>query len=569
MTTYAKKAFLLLTVLCAVQFASAQTHADAFAAMQTENWDKAIEIYTALAKANPTDQTALLTLGNVWLSKGDKDKAKANFEAAFNAKPEGPLAFIANGRVLLLQNNMAEADKQFAKAAKSGKKDVAALRQIGESYLYTTPGVKPNFTRAEELLKAAVDAGSKDVTAIMTLGYCYKEMPNGGLAAQQYELAESLDQKNPLIKFMLAKVYKAAKLPDRFVTYCDKAIAVAPNYTLALRAKAEYFYYARKWEQATQSYKDLVAKGAEVTVEDEMQLANCLFISKDYKGCSELVEKIIKKDGSKNYLRRLLGYCYYETSEYQKGLEIMNDYFTKVTPDKELATDYLYWGRMKVKTKGDTLAAIENMKKGIKKDSSQWVVYKEIGELYYAKKQNCDASASYLMYLDSVPKPDPTEIYKLGLAQYYCREDSMRYVKAEQTFLKLAELVPKATLGWQWAAKSAVKQDPDVEKNPELVAQFGRAKSYFDKYIEVASADKEKNKKGLIEAYEYITYYHYNKADVEQVKTNAMKLLELDPANPTGTELMKAAESGNIVPGAPTPQSTPVATPVNGGGGKG
>lgn len=567
MTTYAKKAFLILSVLCTVQFVSAQTHADALTATQTENWDKAIEIYTALVKANPADQTALLTLGNVWLVKGDKDKAKANFEAAFNAKPEGPLAYIANGRVLLLQNNMAEADKQFAKAAKYGKKDVAALRQIGESYLYTMPGVKPNFTRAEELLKAAVDAGSKDITAIMTLGYCYKEIPNGGLAAQQYELAESLDPKNPLIKFMIAKVYKAAKLPDRFLLYCDKTIAVAPNYTLALRAKAEYFYYGRKWEQATQAYKDLIAKGAEVTVDDEMQLANCLFISKDYKGCSELVEKIIKKDGSKNYLRRLLAYCYYETGEYPKGLEIMNDYFKKVTPDKELATDYLYWGRLQIKTKSDTIAAIGNLKKGIKKDSSQWVVYKEIGELYYAKKQNCDASASYQMYLDSVSKPEPTEIYKLGLAQYYCKDDSLRYVKAEKTFLRLSELVPKATLGWQWAAKSAVKQDPDVEKHPELVGEFGRAKNYFDKYIEVAVVDKEKNKKGLVEAYEYITYYHYNKADVEQVKANATKLLEIDPTNPTGTELLKAAESGTIVPGAPTPQATPVTTP--GGGGKG
>ena len=568
MTTYAKKALLLLSVLYTVQFVSAQTHADALTATQTENWDKAIEIYSALAKANPADQTALLTLGNVWLAKGDKDKAKANFEAAFNAKPEGALAFIANGRVLLLQNNVAEADKQFAKAAKAGKKDVAALRQIGESYLYAMPGVKPNFTRAEELLKAAIDAGSKDITAIMTLGYCYKEIPNGGLAAQQYELAESLDPKNPLIKFMIAKVYKSAKLPERFLLYCDKTIAVAPNYTLALRAKAEYFYYARKWEQATQAYKDLIAKGAEVTVDDEMQLANCLFISKDYKGCSDLVEKIIKKDGSKNYLRRLLGYCYYETGEYQKGLEIMNGYFQKVTPDKELATDYFYMGRLQIKTKSDTIVAIGNLKKGIKKDSSQWAVYKEIGELYYAKKQTCDASVSYLMYLDSVSKPEPTEIYKLGLAQFYCREDSMRYVTAEKTFVKLSEMMPKATLGWQWAAKSAVKQDPDVEKHPELVGQFGRAKNYFDKYIEVAAVDKEKNKKGLVEAYEYITYYHYNKADVEQVKANAMKLLEIDPTNPTGTELMKAAESGNIVPGAPTPQATPVTTP-NGGGGKG
>ncbi|HNG90358.1 MAG TPA: hypothetical protein PK858_09140, partial [Saprospiraceae bacterium] len=445
--------------------------------------------------------------------------------------------------------------------------DVAALRQIGESYLYTVPGVKPNFAKAEEGLKAALDAGNKDVTTIMTLGYCYKEIPNGGLAAQQYELAETLEPKNPLIKFMLAKVYKAAKLTDRFLLYTDKTIEVAPNYTLALRAKAEHLYYGRKWEQATQAYKDLVSKGAEVTVEDEMQLANTLFITKDYKGCSEVVERIIKKDGSKNYLRRLLAYCSYEMGDYARGMEVITDYFKKVTPDKELASDYLYLGRLQVKTKGDTLAAIGNLKKGIVKDSSQWAVYKEIGELYYTKKKNLEAAQAYTMYLDSVAKPDPTDLYKLGLAQFYSKDDSLRFVKAEKTFAKITELVPKAGLGWIWAGKAAARQDPDITAHPELVNEFGKAKTYFEKYVEIGAADPVKNKKDLVVAYEYLTYYHYNKANVEQVKAHATKLLELDSANPTGMELMKAAESGSIVPASPVPQATPVATPT--GGGKG
>ena len=569
MTTYAKKALLLLSVLCTVQFVSAQTHNDALTAMQTENWDKAIEIYTAIAKANPTDQTALLTMGNAWLAKGDKEKAKANFEAAFNAKPEGPLAFIANGRVLLLQNNMAEADKQFAKAAKNGKKDVSALRQIGESYLYAAPGTKPNFTRAEELLKSAVDVGSKDVTTLLTLGYCYKEMPNGGLATQQYEIAESLDQKNPLTKFMLAKVYKAAKLPERFLIYCDKALAVAPNYTLALRAKAEHFYYSRRWEQATQAYKDLVAKGAEIKIEDEMQLANCLFISKDYKGCSELVEKIIKKDGSKNYLRRLLGYCYYETGEYQKGLDIMLDYFKKVTPEKEISSDYLYLGRLQVKTKSDTLVAISNLRKGAKMDSSQWAVYKEIAELYYTKKKNGEAAEAYLMYFDSVPKPEAGDLYKLGYVQYYNREDSLRYQKAEKTFSKVAEIAPKSTSGWLWAGKSAERLDPSPEAiaaDPNLANQYGKALNYYEKYVEIAWTDKEKNKKDLPKVLQYISYCYFVKNDPAKFNDASAKWLEIesDPAKQQTVRDMQAA-FGKDVP----PPSTPVTTPINSGGGKG
>jgi len=575
MTTFLKKAIFLMAIVYA-QFAAAQTHADGLAAMQLENWDKAISIYTALTKADPADQTAFLTLGSAYLAKGDKTQAKVAFDAAFAAKPDGTLAWVANGRTLLLQNNTVEADVQFKKAAKNGKKDANVLRQIGESFLYAPPGVKPNFVRAEEFLKTAYEANSKDYTALMTLGYTYKEMPNGGLAAQQYELAEALEPKNPLPKFMLAKVYKAAKLNDKYLDYLEQTIAIAPKYTPALRAKAEAHYYGRKYDKATAAYKDLVANGAEVTVEDEMQLANSLFITKDYPASITLVEKIIQKDGSKNYLRRLLGYSYYETGDYPKGMGIMTDYFAKVTPDKVLSTDYLYLGRLHVKSKGDTLAAIENFKKSMGMDSSAWTLYKEIGELYYSKKDNCNAAMSYQMYLDSVAKPEPTDLYKLGLAQYYCKEDTttMRYQKAEATFLRITQLVPTAGIGWLWSAKAATKLEPDVQAHPEMAAQFGRAKPYFEKYVGIASVDKEKNKKDLISAQEYLTYYFFLQGNADSTRINATKLLELDPANQTGTELMEAAKSGTMVPLAPgTPTipgtPTPPATSPTNGGGKG
>jgi tetratricopeptide (TPR) repeat protein len=291
MTKRLKNTLSFVCAILYIQAVASQTHTDAFQAMQLKQWDNAIEIYSSLIKANPADQTALLTMGNAYLAKGDKDKAKMAFDDAFKVKPEGAMALIANGRTLMLQNNMAEADKQFAKAAKSGKKDVNALRQIAESFLYAPPGTKPNFTRSEELLKAALDVGNKDVTTIMTLGYCYKEMPNGGLAAQQYELAESLEPKNMFIKFMLAMVYKAAKLPDRSMQILNQILDIDPTYILALREKARQIYYNRKWEQALIALEALVSKGKPITIDDEMLLANAYFINKKCKECQELVEK--------------------------------------------------------------------------------------------------------------------------------------------------------------------------------------------------------------------------------------------------------------------------------------
>jgi tetratricopeptide (TPR) repeat protein len=565
MTKLLKKILSFAFAVLCVQAATSQTHTDAFQAMQLKQWDKAIEIYSGLIKANPADQTALLTMGNAYLAKGDKDKAKMAFDDAFKAKPEGAMAFIANGRTLMLQNNMAEADKQFAKAAKSGKKDVNALRQIAESFLYAPPGTKPNFTRSEELLKAALDVGNKDVTTVMTLGYCYKEMPNGGLAAQQYELAESLEPKNMFIKFMLAKVYKAANLPLRYMQILDKVLELDQTNTMALREKAYYLYYARKWEEALKALEALVSKGKPITSDDEMLLANAYFVNKKYKECQELVEKIIVKDNSKTYLKRLLAYCKYETGDYARAREMMELYFKEAPKDKILFSDYVYLGRSLVKTKGDTLAAIDHLKTGITMDTTResWTLNQEIADLYYGKKDNCSSAKHYGIYFDSIPKPTATDLYKYGVAQYFCKDDTMRYINAEKTFMRVQGIAPKATLGWLWAAKAAAKQDPDIETSPELLPQFGKAEKHYLPYIEIAAADPAKNKKELTDAYLYMGYLYWKRADNTKAKEYLQKILVYDPANTVAPEMIGAIDG--VAPAAPAPSSTPAAP--NGGGG--
>ncbi len=567
MTNFLKKSFtLLLAITIGVSSGVlAQTHDDGMIAMQLEKWDKAIEVYSALTKADPQDQVAWLTMGSAYLAKGDKDKAKATFDAAFNAKSEGPYAMIASGRILLLQNKYAEADAIFKKAKKYGKKDVATRRLIGESFLYEVPGVKPNFTRAEAELKEAMDFASKDFATLMSLGYCYKEMPNGGLAAQHYEFAVQVEPQNALAQFMLARVYRAAKIYDKFFLFVDKAIALNPKFSEALRAKTEFLYFDKKWEKATEAAKTLVNQGADVTIDDEMMLANLLYITKDCKGCSDIVERILKKDGSKNYLRRLQAYCNYDNGKYAEGLKILEDFFKQVTPDKVMATDYEYLARLQIANGKDTAIAIQNFLKVIKMDSSRWSLHEEMAKLYYDAKNYCQAAKSYQSYIDSLTDKQAlvNANYTLGICHYFCPDDSLHFIKAEKAFTTITELLPEASIGWLWLAKSAKNRDPDVVANPDSVSKFGVAKPFFEKFAELASVDKEKNKNDLIAAYEYLSYYYFSRNEDEPAKATIDKLLELDPENESGVGMKEAIEAGST-PGKPIPPTKP-----NGGGGKG
>jgi tetratricopeptide (TPR) repeat protein len=580
MTNLLRKALLLAAIVYA-SAASAQTRADGLAAMQLEDWDKAISIYTALTKADPADQDAFLSLSNAYLAKGDKAKALELAKAAYNAKTDAPMAFVANARVLLLEGKTAEASEQFKRAKGKAKKDIKAHRQIGESYTYYIPqgSTRPDLTRAVELLTEAHNVNSKDIPTLMALGYAYKEQGNGGLAANNYELAEQLEPKNPLPKLMLAKVYKAAKLPEKAVSYFDKAIAVSPNYCPALRGKAEHLYFSRKWEAATQAYKDLVANCQEGKIEDEMQLANCLFITKDCKSTGELVDKILVKDPSKNYLRRLKAYCDYENGTYhgdfQRGLDLLQEFMRTATPDKIIARDYEYLGRLQLKTKGDTAVALNNMKKSIEMDTATWPLWKEIAKTYYNKRMNCDAVQAFQMYYDSVPAPSASEaqdIYIWGLAQYYCKDDEQRFEKAEQIFKKVTELMPKAGIGWLWAAKSAKFKDPtpeDIAADPAKAALYGHARTYYEKYVEIASAEPEKNKKDLLVAYNYLAYCYLVKAEGDKFFPTIEKwlALETDPAQQEYIRQMKGEFGKDTIAPAPAPVTTP--TPGGGNGGSG
>jgi tetratricopeptide (TPR) repeat protein len=543
MTNLLKKILSFAFAVLCVQVVASQTHTDAFQAMQLEQWNEAIEIYSGLIKANPADQTALLMMGNAYLAKGNKDKAKMAFDDAFKARPESALAFIANGRTLMLQNNMAEADEQFDKAAKSGKKDVNTLRQIAESFLYAPIGTKPNFTRSEELLKEALRRNKKDITTIMTLGYCYKEMPNGGLAAQQYELAASLDSQNLFIKFMVAKVYKSANLLDRYMQILNKILDADPTNILALREKAYHLYNTRKREEVRKALEALVSQTNAHNIKDVELLVNTYFHLKKYQECHEFFGKIIARHPSNSHFKRILVYCECETKQYTpvKCCEVLKSCLEETPIKESLSIDEFYMGRCKGPLKIEALYIIERLKEKIAKDTTRrsWPLHQEIADLYYGLKDNCNAAKHYGIYLDSIPKPTATDLYKYGVAQYFCKDDTMRYINAEKTFKKIIELVPKETLGWLWAAKSATKQDPDIEIHPELLPQFGKAEKYYLPYIEIAAADPDKNRKELKDAHLYLGYLYWKRGDNTKAKEYLRKTLEYEPANPVVPEMIK------------------------------
>jgi len=65
------------------------------------------------------------------------------------------------------------------------------------------------------------------------------------------------------------------------------------------------------------------------------------------------------------------------------------------------------------------------------------------------------------------------------------------------------------------------------------------SKPFYEKYIEIASIDKEKNKKNLIESYNYLAYYYIQQNDLVQGKSFYEKIIELDATNEDALDKLK------------------------------
>jgi tetratricopeptide (TPR) repeat protein len=125
-------------------------------------------------------------------------------------------------------------------------------------------------------------------------------------------------------------------------------------------------------------------------------------------------------------------------------------------------------------------------------------------------------------------KPTAQDYYAIGRAYYFTRQ----FTEADAAFLKLIELQPNMSVGYLWEARTKSNLDPESEE--------GLARPYYEKLIEKASVNPEKGKQDLIEAYSYLGYYHFIKAENALARDYWAKVIALNPNDEKAKEALKA-----------------------------
>jgi len=515
------RSFLYLVFFLVTTLSTAQTLEDGIKYLDEEQYPKAKNTFLGLLKLNSANSQAYYYFGELYYASEDEDSAKYYYTKGISADAQYPMNYVGLGKIIL-EKDYLEGRKNFDKALQLSKnKETQALVAIASFFIDSD---KQDLTQAKLFLEKALKANEKDPQVYLAFGDYYWAQNDGSKALVEYEKAKTINANLPEVYLKIGKLYSRARNYDLGLEYYKKGIVVDSSYGPFYREIGELYYKAKKYDKAIASYKKYVEKTGD-NPETLYRYGSFLFLSNDYKGSIEVLNKVISAPDFSYVAYRLLGYSYYETGNYSKGLENMEQLFAKLDNKKIIPSDYSYYGRLFAKVGNDSLALI-NLNKAVSLDSSNVGLYAEIGSIYYAHKKYPEAALAYSKRMKA--KGATLQDYlNLGKCYYFNKD----YKLADSVFAQFVTLKPTLPQGYLWRARIAYTLDPESTE--------GLAKPFYEKYVELAGADIEKNKKDLIDAYSYLGYRYLLEKDKPKATAAYSKVKELDPGNKKADDALK------------------------------
>jgi tetratricopeptide (TPR) repeat protein len=351
---------------------------------------------------------------------------------------------------------------------------------------------------------------------------------NGGLAVTSYERAAKLAPGNATPYYKMGLVYVKSKNYQVAIESLNTAISIDADYTLAYKELGELYYLRKEGEKAVKAYESYLALTDKPEI-GKIRYAFFLFMAKNYSGANEVFRELVQKENVSPITLRFYAFSLFEAGDYQHSRNVFEQYFENAPASEIEANDFAYYGKLLLKQNDDSLA-IENFRKSVALDAKQVEIQQLIAETLFKNKRYTEAIDEYKSLMAIRQKPTSQDYYSIGRAYYFTNQ----YAEADVAFLKLIELQPNMTVGYLWEARTKSNLDPESEA--------GLAKPYYEMLIEKASANPEKSKQDLIEAYSYLGYYHFIKEDDALAKDYWSKVIALNPNDEKAKEALKALQ---------------------------
>ena len=524
-----RKVVSVALLVLSVAILSAQTLQDAQREIDNESYFKAKQILHKLwsdPAANKYD--VAYYLGNVYLKSDDADSAKIFYQMAYNPDVRSALGYVANGRLSLLKKDMAGAKQNFDRALQTSKmKNANIYYEIGDAYF--RPAII-DLAAAISNFELAYNLDNKNTTNMLALGDAYldnsaNDAGAGGKAMNKYEAAADVNKQLALAQIKIGRLSVRGRMYDQAVESFNKALSIDQNFPVVYKELAEAYYLTKQYDKVKPNFEKYIALSPGDN-QARTTLASLYFQSKEYDKAIEESTKGLANDPGNYIFQRIIAFSNYELKRYKEAAEASKQFWAN-TGKKLKDIDYIYSARIAAQT-GDTAAARQYFDKALENDPGNCDLLGEYGKMLFQAKKYNESVAQYLAKKEKCGKLGSVEVYYLGRA-YFSAGDSLN---ADSTFAEFIARNPTSPDGYYWRAWTNTKfQILNPETFPGL--------PYYQKYIELASADPAKYKRNLVEAYNYVGFYHWSKKENDLAKASFMKAVELDPADEIATEQLK------------------------------
>ncbi|MDN3580213.1 hypothetical protein [Mucilaginibacter flavus] len=524
----------------------AQSLADAKKAIDAEQYQKAKSMLKNLTVTQSTKDENFFYLGWVYIKQDYADSAKTAFDKGIAVNPKSGLNYAGLGAVARLNKDKAGATTNFNQAVALAGKSGDPYTYVGKAYLLpvTTDGKVSvdDASAAIAVLQKGKVVAPKDVELLITLGDAFASQIKSNEAYQAYSDASTIDPKNPAAKVATGVLWKYANNFEDSEKQFQDALAIDPNYGPAYRewaetdnrwATADPKMASVKIKQAVEEYKKYLSL-TDLSPESQMRYADFLISAGQYQELQTVAADLAKTSNSNLRAYRYLAYAAYENKDYPAASTAMNTWITKADPKRILPRDYLYLGRIQMKSNQDSVG-INTLRKALAMDSTQTDVYGEIAKSLFGQKKYIQAGDAYkLVTQKSGRNVKLLDYFYEGVSYYYGYDEKKPgadsvIARADSAFSYVTQKSPSTADGYIYRAR--VNELKDKDRNNIV----GYAKPFYEKYIEVANAKgspDDKTKKNLAESYVYLgTFAEFKEKDLAKATDFYTKAKDNDPTN--------------------------------------
>ncbi|MDR1679743.1 MAG: tetratricopeptide repeat protein [Prevotellaceae bacterium] len=505
-----KLQFLLPIVLLATGL-QAQTLEEGRNLYNEEQYEAAKQVLTQVNQQKPSAE-AYYYLGEMALREKQFSVAENAFNEGLKTDPKYLYNNSGLGALALELGDRARADENFEKVRKGAKKDMKLLLSVAEAAMNAS---KPDLELAKSYITIAEETNNKSPYLYLVRGdYNFKTRKLGD-AINDYNNAEYYKADKGVAQIRLGELYSKINNLRESEKAFKAAIVANPKSIIVYKKMGDMYYSFAQYAKAKEAYTTYLNR-VQGTAEEKEKYALILFFNKDYEESNRIIDEISAQNPDNAVLYRVRAYGAYEEGKYAEGLEAIKKLFEIQKPEKIIALDYNYYGKLMLAT-GDTLKAAENYIKAYELDSARVADMEEAANLY-AKRKDYEKSIAIYTRLQQNPTQDKSSsAYTIGREYYYYATDLaggneeqkalslVKYASADSCFAVVNELSPRYTLGYLWKGRAATAVDPE--------AKTEEAKKAYEAALTLLLSSAKPEENYIIECYQYLASYYYFQYD--------------------------------------------------------